>query len=551
MTNNMAKRPLLLATLLVALALASALWSLDRAGASGHSASRELSPSSVAPGGEVTVTITVADYGSFGRVEETLPSGFSYVADSISPSDIRTNVAGQDVRFTLFGGITTFSYKVTAPDAVGGHSITGTLADDRGDSRLIVGVSQITVIDSAQPPPSATPITPTTPSDRGANRSISPASAEPGAELTVSIATTYGAFGQITETLPDGFAYVMDSVSPAGVRVAPDGQDLKFTLLGDQTFSYKVTASRIGGRHTFSGTLRDDADAEYAVGGDSLVAIDAPVPTATRSLPSRVNPGATFTVSMRNADYGEFGQVVETLPAGFAYEADSVSPSDVRVTENDQQLIFTLLGTNQSFTYGVTAPSTTGTYSFSGILKTDDGAQANISGATSIRVGAAPPGGGGGGGGGGQPPYIPPVNTPTPTPAPSPTPTPTPEPTATPTPETTPTPTSEPTAIPTPEPTPTPTSEPTAAPTPEPTPTTPTPEPTAAPTPGPPAATATSTPTATPEPEPTATPTREPTVAPPPGQDDGGFPAWAIVLVVIAGVLVVAGLVIYGIRTRS
>ena len=45
-------------------------------GASEASATRSLNPATVAPGGEVVVTITAANYGSFGEVTETLPVGF-------------------------------------------------------------------------------------------------------------------------------------------------------------------------------------------------------------------------------------------------------------------------------------------------------------------------------------------------------------------------------------------------------------------------------------------------------------------------------------------
>ena len=42
-------------------------------------ATRSLSATTVAAGGQVTVTINASDYGQFGAVVETLPAGFSYV----------------------------------------------------------------------------------------------------------------------------------------------------------------------------------------------------------------------------------------------------------------------------------------------------------------------------------------------------------------------------------------------------------------------------------------------------------------------------------------
>ena len=47
------------------------------------SATRSFSPDTVAPGGRVEVTITVANYDSGGSVTETLPQGFNYVSSTL------------------------------------------------------------------------------------------------------------------------------------------------------------------------------------------------------------------------------------------------------------------------------------------------------------------------------------------------------------------------------------------------------------------------------------------------------------------------------------
>ena len=66
-------------------------------------------------------------------------------------------------------------------------------------------------------------------------------------------------------------------------------------------------------------------------------------PTATRSLSATtVAAGDEVTVSITANDYGTFGAVVETLPAGFSYV--SVSDTDIRVTETGQEVKFILFG---------------------------------------------------------------------------------------------------------------------------------------------------------------------------------------------------------------
>jgi hypothetical protein len=93
-----------------------------------------------------------------------------------------------------------------------------------------------------------------------------------------------------------------------------------------------------------------------------------------------------LTVTITAANYGGFGSVTETLPAGFIYVSSSLD--DVQVTEVDARTVrFTLQG-ETSFTYIVTASSTAGTYDFSGVLRDDDRKDRNVSGPSSVTVGA-------------------------------------------------------------------------------------------------------------------------------------------------------------------
>ena len=111
-----------------------------------------------------------------------------------------------------------------------------------------------------------------------------------------------------------------------------DGQDVTLTILGaDQTFSYRVTASSVADSHTFQGTLKDDQGVSRSIGGASSVTVMAATVTpsdteATRSFSaSSVAPAGEITVTISAANYGDFGQVVETLPAGFSYVEDSAT----------------------------------------------------------------------------------------------------------------------------------------------------------------------------------------------------------------------------------
>ena len=114
---------------------------------SGPRASRSFSPASVAPGGEVVVTIAAAGYDVPGAVTETLPDGFSYVSSSL---DDDTAGAARDlddgtVRFTLLGEDKTFTYTVSASGIAGSYDFSGELRYAPGLDSTVGGADSVTV----------------------------------------------------------------------------------------------------------------------------------------------------------------------------------------------------------------------------------------------------------------------------------------------------------------------------------------------------------------------------------------------------------------------
>ena len=276
-----------------------------------------------------------------------------------------------------------------------------------------------------------------------------------------------------------------------------------------------------------------------ALGLLGLGAVSAQAGGARSFEPPSVAPGGQVVVTVTVTGYGFFGAVTETLPEGFTFVSSSLGSDQVTAGPDGsaglsaRQVEFILLS-ETSFTYTVAASGTPGAYGFAGTLLDDNGNSHPIGGASEVTVGVVTPGPTP------EPTPTPPTAEPTPTPTAGPAPTPTatvgpgpivPTPTAGPAPTSTPTP--RPTATPTPVPTATPTPRPTATPTPLP------PPPTSAPT-----ATLTLTPTPSPTPGPTATPIPRVPVVPP--VDEGGMPAWAVPVAVVAFLLVlVAGVGVY------
>ena len=103
--------------------------------ASGHSATRSFSSSSVDPGEEITVTIRADNYGGFGRIVETLPSGFT------SP-----DASDKTVKLRLLQeGPQTHSYTVTASDNPGSYTFSGLLQSEDKSETQVLGPSSVTV----------------------------------------------------------------------------------------------------------------------------------------------------------------------------------------------------------------------------------------------------------------------------------------------------------------------------------------------------------------------------------------------------------------------
>ena len=129
------------------------LFGLGTVSAQGASATRTFDMPTVAPGGQVVVTLTATGYGFFGAVTETLPAGFTYVSSSL-PAD-QIDIDGNKLTFFLIGE-GSLTYKVTAAMAEGSYRFDGTLRDaDRMDHQ-IGGVWEVTVAVTT-PTPTSTP----------------------------------------------------------------------------------------------------------------------------------------------------------------------------------------------------------------------------------------------------------------------------------------------------------------------------------------------------------------------------------------------------------
>ena len=140
------------------LSLMGGLWVMSgSAPLAAQTAGRSFSPSTVAPGGQVTVTIEAVGYGSFGGITETLPAGFTLESiDAGANGGVALADAADGrkmVRFTLLAAPQTVSYVVNASSAVGPHTFQGTLVDDDQAREDVGGTASITVSTDTTPDP--------------------------------------------------------------------------------------------------------------------------------------------------------------------------------------------------------------------------------------------------------------------------------------------------------------------------------------------------------------------------------------------------------------
>ena len=212
-----------------------------------------------------------------------------------------------------------------------------------------------------------------------ATRSLSATTVEPGGQIVVTIAVSgLGTAGNVTETLPAGFAYV-STTNGDGAQV--DGQTVKFTIFGDsRTFTYTVTASSTPGDYAFSGSARDFDRTDQAVAGTSSVTVEGAAAghSATRSLSSAMaDAGGQLTVTVSASGLGALGGVTETLPAGFTYLSTTHTDG---ATTSGQNVTFPILGDAAVITYTVTVSETPGSYTFTGTVTNSQRESAAVGG---------------------------------------------------------------------------------------------------------------------------------------------------------------------------
>ena len=248
------------------------------------SATRTFDDSTVGPGQDVEVSIAVSNYGSAGAVREILPDGFTYKSSSLTRRG-----SGQEVRFSLTGQ-ESLTYVVTASSAAGTYTFDGVLKRVGQPDVDVSGPSMVTVSGTTEPQPSAT-------------RTFDDSTVGPGQDVEVSIAVSnYGRVGAVREILPDGFTYKSSSLTRRG-----SGQEVRFSLTGQESLTYVVTASSAAGTYTFDGVLKRVGQPDVDVSGPSVVTV-----SGTGTMPGPSDDPCLDTLSVDGAVSGAWSSSCES-----------------------------------------------------------------------------------------------------------------------------------------------------------------------------------------------------------------------------------------------
>ncbi|HEX73551.1 MAG TPA: hypothetical protein G4N93_00140 [Dehalococcoidia bacterium] len=161
---------------------------------------------------------------------------------------------------------------------------------------------------------------------------ILPASVESGVDFDVGIeASGCGAFGQVVETLPDGFTYL--GCTPGYIGVEEVGNTVKFTFLGSESFTYRVKAPTVVTTtiYTFRGIVNDDNKNEYPIIEDNDITVTAsgPVTYALRMAVEVDESGSTIpSVGKHVYDAGEVVHIRATPDSGWRFDHWSSKVAD-------------------------------------------------------------------------------------------------------------------------------------------------------------------------------------------------------------------------------
>jgi len=301
------------------------------------SLSKIVSPGAVTGGDPVTYTITVSVAGAgtanVTAINDTLPTGFSYLAGSTTGTTTADpSIAGQNLTWSLSRNVTSGS-PVTLSFQATSSSVAGTYNNNSS-----VQGSNFTTVSTGN----TAPVTVSIP-DVTISKTVDPTSVFSGDPVTYTMQIINNGNGTakvtaITDTLPAGFTYVPGSTTGDFTTTDPAivGQTLTWNVSKNvntpqpQLHNFQATTSGPDGTYYNNASIQGSNFSTVSTGNTAPVVLAQRVVTITKTVtPDSVFMGdnVTYTITVANSGGAsvQLTSITDTLAAGFVYVPGSTT----------------------------------------------------------------------------------------------------------------------------------------------------------------------------------------------------------------------------------
>ena len=99
-----------------------------------------------------------------------------------------------------------------------------------------------------------------------------------------------------------------------------------------------------------------------------------------------VEPGGRLTVTIRASQYGDYAELMETLPEGFSFVSSDQPANALEITEAGRQVRIILLGPSRTVTYNMTASHVAGRHTIAGLFRDEAKLESAVAGDDTVEV---------------------------------------------------------------------------------------------------------------------------------------------------------------------
>ena len=99
-----------------------------------------------------------------------------------------------------------------------------------------------------------------------------------------------------------------------------------------------------------------------------------------------VQPGGRLTVTISASQYGDYAELIETLPEGFSFVSSDQPANALEITEAGRQVRIILLGPSRTVSYNMAASHVAGRHTISGLFRDEAKLESTVAGDDTVEV---------------------------------------------------------------------------------------------------------------------------------------------------------------------